>query len=317
MHILTIYGDELYHHGIPGQKWGLRRFQNKDGTWTAEGKARRASVFAVDSAKTLNKAYKYSDKYYIRGSEKYYIRARKAASNIRYKENVIKKGTKLDRVSLNEVEDKAAKIYTSLHGDKSASDYYNNEWAEVLKTIGEKNKSSGNVKVYRNTYEVKTDIIAPSKKDRVKAIKTIMEQDKSLKEEFGKEYVNNRLLVYTLMDTDYSSKTYGMTQKQQINKLTESRGKEYVSRIIKRAESDADMILTGNSSNKTLADNNLDRSMMSVIPRSPKLMDAYTSELKKQGFGAVYDMNAGGSSDAPFIIFDQDYVEQVGSKQIR
>ena len=32
---------DLYHHGIKGQKWGVRRFQNKDGTWTPEGKERR------------------------------------------------------------------------------------------------------------------------------------------------------------------------------------------------------------------------------------------------------------------------------------
>lgn len=28
---------ELYHHGIKGQKWGVRRFQNSDGTLTDEG----------------------------------------------------------------------------------------------------------------------------------------------------------------------------------------------------------------------------------------------------------------------------------------
>lgn len=31
----------LYHHGIKGQKWGVRRFQNKDGTLTLEGQQHR------------------------------------------------------------------------------------------------------------------------------------------------------------------------------------------------------------------------------------------------------------------------------------
>lgn len=34
------YSDEIYHHGIPGQKWGVRRFQNPDGSLTSEGRKR-------------------------------------------------------------------------------------------------------------------------------------------------------------------------------------------------------------------------------------------------------------------------------------
>lgn len=32
--------DELYHHGIKGMRWGVRRFQNEDGTLTAQGRQR-------------------------------------------------------------------------------------------------------------------------------------------------------------------------------------------------------------------------------------------------------------------------------------
>ena len=43
--------DELYHHGIKGMKWGVRRFQRKDGSLTSAGKKRYLDDPSVKSSK--------------------------------------------------------------------------------------------------------------------------------------------------------------------------------------------------------------------------------------------------------------------------
>lgn len=39
-HGLPYAEDYIYHHGVKGMHWGIRRYQNPDGSLTAEGKAR-------------------------------------------------------------------------------------------------------------------------------------------------------------------------------------------------------------------------------------------------------------------------------------
>ena len=44
---------ELYHHGVKGMKWGVRRYQNADGSLTAAGKKRAAKLGEkLDNART-------------------------------------------------------------------------------------------------------------------------------------------------------------------------------------------------------------------------------------------------------------------------
>lgn len=60
--------DELYHHGVPGQRWGFRRYQNPDGTLTPAGR-RRANKLAEQYAKVTGKKLIVKKKS-VQGNEK-------------------------------------------------------------------------------------------------------------------------------------------------------------------------------------------------------------------------------------------------------
>lgn len=56
------YSDYISHHGILGQKWGIRRYQNKDGSLTEAGKKRINKTYSSKVSKNSERQ-KASDNY--------------------------------------------------------------------------------------------------------------------------------------------------------------------------------------------------------------------------------------------------------------
>jgi hypothetical protein len=50
---ITMEDNKLYHHGVKGQKWGVRRYQNKDGSLTPLGEKRADRLNASKTAEEL------------------------------------------------------------------------------------------------------------------------------------------------------------------------------------------------------------------------------------------------------------------------
>ena len=64
-----ILDDVLVHHGVLGQKWGIRRYQNEDGTLTEAGKVRVRKKYS----KGVKKLSKYDKKIQNLNESKNYL----------------------------------------------------------------------------------------------------------------------------------------------------------------------------------------------------------------------------------------------------
>lgn len=82
----TYYGivrsDYLAHHGIKGQRWGIRRFQNQDGSFTPAGRRR----YGVDESGNMSKRglKKYQDDKDIDRYRKLYNKEHKSQKDLEF-----------------------------------------------------------------------------------------------------------------------------------------------------------------------------------------------------------------------------------------
>lgn len=140
---------ELYHWGIKGQKWGIRRYQNPDGSLTEEGKAR----YGGDSYDKLSQNQK--DRYNAdktKAEVATFDTASKTASGVKSITNDIsnmpamqEKGkvsyAKYPNMSDKELQDRANRLalehrYSDLTGETRYEKSGSEKAREVLQTVG-------------------------------------------------------------------------------------------------------------------------------------------------------------------------------------
>lgn len=127
------YFDEgiyLAHHGIKGQKWGIRRYQNPDGSLTSEGKARygkelsdgvKKADLKGDTTSTIQAVHRTLDK---NKAVNNFEKTNETAASLRKAHSDINEiNTRLNLQINNELEKKYGRPFVKLPLDKQIAYY--------------------------------------------------------------------------------------------------------------------------------------------------------------------------------------------------
>lgn len=285
----------LAHHGVKGQKWGVRRYQYADGTLTPAGKKRYSGN---SNSSGLDKLMNTNVKHLVNS-------ARTQVTGKQYVDGYLKSGTTLARIQTAENFEKFAfyatykkhdteeymglfgkNLMSRAHGEaKRAEEAANASGSEEdLAYAQELRNKANNTKVYQLKLEATKKLKIPSDENASDITANLLKED-----EFKKN------VHASIMDSKEKMKR--PTQQVLFNQALKAMNKD-PSKMT--------------SAEKTAVYKALNLSLVNHNPQEIAAQNRFYGELKKKGYNALLDYNDKSYSSyhakRPMIVFDVDSV---------
>lgn len=245
------YQNELCHYGILGMKWGIRRFQNKDGTRTLLGKRRRKNEEGGDSKKETVEEKRSRLLKSTNASELYKNRDLLSTNEIKERLDRISTEQRLGELSAKSKKSGMDKVDAMLKWGQKLNDVYNFAQTPAMKALKKKlfgvdDKSGFSVKldeVMKNIDKINDADLnrALKRANTEKAIKKILEDQRSERrakqEQQDKEYQKEQQKKYddyqqTLKDDQAKREKQYAEQEQRRNSTYSMAGKNLVGSVL-------------------------------------------------------------------------------------
>lgn len=194
-----VVSDELCHHGILGMKWGVRRYQNTDGSLTAAGK-RRYNGGSVNDARAKYKSAKKEfnksfNAYNNRRHQAYSFSAKKRKANTQRFEDAMKKGEVLRKAEQEyKTAKKTDKINRSADRKLARSSKYDQAILSARSRNRERIQNSGNKKIEKASRQYDADYVDAVKAHQKAKIKDFDVGTRMVKD--GQDHYNRVISSY-------------------------------------------------------------------------------------------------------------------------
>lgn len=290
---------EIYHYGVKGQKWGVRRYQYADGSLTPQGKKR---YYAIQDPNVIRKVSSLSE---IKVGE-LVNNAKTRMTGKQYVDTYLAKGTTFSRIQTSKDFEKYAFYATYKNHD---SNEYMGLFGKNLKDRARAEAKSAEkiAKKTKNETDMATAKELKNRSDNLKVYQLKISSTKKLKvpSDENASHITASLLKEKQFKDDVAASI--SDSKEKMRRPSQQLLFNQAQNAMKKDPSK----LT--SSEKIAIYKALNLSLTNHNPQEVAAQNRFYQELKKKGYNALLDYNdkeySSYHAKRPMIVFDTDSVK--------